>query len=65
MACVWRGRGWFRVGGASTCGGGAKMQSKRGLHLEGAWVVQAGGDSSSGGRFKCRVGVAYVWKGRC
>ena len=24
-----------RMGGASTCGGGAKMQSRRGLRLEG------------------------------
>ena len=39
-----------RMGGASTCGGGAKMQSRRGLRLEGAWLV--------------RVGVAFVWKGR-
>ena len=40
----------LRMGGASTCGGGAKMQNRRGLRLEGASLLRRGG--------------AFVWRGR-
>ena len=36
-------------GSASTCEGGAKMQSSRGLRLERAWLVRVGGASTCGG----------------
>ena len=32
----------LRMGGASTCGGGAKMQSRCGLRLEGASLLRRG-----------------------
>ena len=38
--------------GASTCGGKAYMHSRRGLRLEGAWLVWVGGASMCGGRAK-------------
>ena len=40
------------AGGASMCGGGAQMQSRRGLRLEGALLVRVGGASTCGGGAK-------------
>ena len=40
------------MGGASTCGGGDKTESRRGLRLAGAWLVRVGGASTFGGGAK-------------
>ena len=40
------------------------MQSRRGLRMEGAWLLRMGGASTCGGGLKCRVCVACVWRGR-
>ena len=45
-------------GRASTCEGGVKMQSSRGLRLERAWLVWVGGFPRVEAGIKYREGVA-------
>ena len=51
------------MGGASACGGRDEMQSKRGLRLEGAWLVWAGRASKSGGGAKTESRRGLILEG--
>ena len=52
------------VGGAPSCGGGAKTESRRGPRLVEAWLIRVGGASTRVGGAKMQSRHGLVWMGR-